>query len=159
MADDTPHFNAPPTPAPVIKTEEPAKPSIFSSTPATKPVTDTKPNPDTAAAKLRAFEDKYLGKKAVRSKDGHVEKGYGSPFKAMTPEQHAEHAALEKLVEAEAKVDEANIELSTAKAALESAKAAVVEAKKVSDAAAIEAKKAADEEAREAKADAAAPAA
>lgn len=141
MADETilPH----PTPAPA-----PAS-SIFSSG-AAKPA-DAKA--DTAAAKLRAFEDKHLGRKAMRNKEGHVEKGYGSPFKAMTSEQHAEHAALEKLVEAEAKVDAANVELSAAKAAHETAKAAVTEATKVSDKAAADAKKAADEEA---KADAAA---
>ncbi len=104
--------------------------------------------PDTAAAKLRAFEDKHLGRKAMRNKDGVVEKGFGSPFKAMSPELLAEHAALEKLVEAEAKVDEANIELSAAKVAHDSAKAAVVEATKAADAAAAEAKRIADEEAK-----------
>jgi hypothetical protein len=148
MADtDTPHFNAPPAPAPEFK--KPDAPSAFAS----KPATDIKPDPTTAVARLRAFEDKHLGRKAIRSKDGHVERGYGSPFKAMTPEQHAEHAALEKLVEAEAKVDHANAKLSAAKTELETAKVAAVEAGKVSEAAAVEAKKVADEEA---KADAAA---
>jgi hypothetical protein len=143
MADDTlPH----PTPAP-----EPAKQSIFSGgNIAAKP--DEK-SLDTATTKLRAFEDKHLGRKAMRNKEGHVEKGYGSPFKAMTPEQLAEHAALEKLVEAEAKVDAANVELSAAKAAVEVAKVNAAAAAKVSDAAAAEAKKIADEDA---KADAAA---
>jgi len=139
MADDTAH------PSPLA-----TSPS-YNPTPPTKPVTpvvDTKSDPNTGAAKLRAFEDKHLGRKAMRNKEGHVEKGYGSPFKAMTPEQHAEHASLEKLVEAEAKVDAANVELSAAKVAHETAKAAVVEAKKVSDAAAAEAKKVADEEAK-----------
>lgn len=145
MPDDTQH------PAP-----EPSKPSFLSSgldTTLTTKLTGGPAEPDTAAKKLRAFEDKHLGRKAVRNKEGVVEKGYGSPFKAMTPEQHAEHAALEKLVEAEAKVDAANAELSAAKVAHEAAKQAAVDAAKVSDAAAAEAKRIADEEA---KADAAA---
>ena len=142
MADDT-----------ALPHPEPVKTNIFSSAPASKPAEKAT---DTAAAKLRAFEDKHLGRKAMRNKDGVVEKGFGSPFKALSPELLAEHAALEKLVEAEANVDEANIELSAAKVAHEAAKAAVVEATKAADAAAVEAKKVADEEAKEAKADAAA---
>jgi hypothetical protein len=148
MADENlPHPT--PTPAPAYT------PPTFGSKPATPPA-DTKPDLSTAAAKLRAFEDKHLGRRAMRNMDGHVERGYGSPFKALSPELLAEHSALEKLVEAEAKVDHANAKLSAAKTSLEAAKAAVVEATKVSDAAALEAKKAADEEAKEAKADAAA---
>jgi hypothetical protein len=126
---------------PAVKTNEPVKPGTFSGYGA-------KPATDTGTAKLRAFEDKHLGRKAMRNKEGHVEKGYGSPFKAMTPEQHAEHASLEKLVEAEAEVDAANVKLSAAKSAVEAAKAAVVEATKVSDKAAADAKKVADEEAK-----------
>jgi hypothetical protein len=142
MADETLPHPAPAYTAPVIKPEEPATKKDWISGAGTKPATDT------GAAKLRAFEDKHLGRKAMRNKEGHVERGYGSTFKAMTPEQHAEHAALEKLVEAEAKVDEANVALSAAKVAVEAAKAAVVEATKVSDKAAADAKKAADEEAK-----------
>ncbi len=142
MADDT-----------TLPHPAPATSSMLGGLGASKPAEKA---PDTAAAKLRAFEDKHLGRKAMRNKDGVVEKGFGSPFKAMSPELLAEHAALEKLVEAEAKVDEANIELSAAKVAHEAAKAALVEATKAADAAAAEAKKIADEEAKEAKADAAA---
>lgn len=109
-----------------------------------------KPAADTTSGKsrLRAFEDKHLGRKAVRNMQGQVERGYGSPYKRLSPELLAEHTALEKLVDAEAAVDDANAALSAAKSAVETAKADVVTASKAADAAAVEAKKVADEEAR-----------
>jgi hypothetical protein len=70
----------------------------------------------TAHQRLRAFEDEHIGEDAVRNKHGHIEKGFGSKFKDMSPERHAEYAALEKIVAAEDKVNAANAALSTAQA-------------------------------------------
>jgi|KBSMisStandDraft_5_1062788.scaffolds.fasta_scaffold207592_2 transcription initiation factor TFIIIB Brf1 subunit/transcription initiation factor TFIIB len=103
----------------------------------------------TAKDKLRGFEDAHFGKNAVRIR-GHIEKGYGSPFKDMPAEKHAEYAALEKLVEAEAKVDEANAALSAAKSNHDTALAALALATKASETAAAEARKQADEDAKDA---------
>jgi multidrug efflux pump subunit AcrA (membrane-fusion protein) len=110
--------------------------------------------PGQARAKLRAFEDANLGKRAVRSNFGHVERGFGSPFKAMIPEKHAEYAALEKLVEAEDNIDKANADLSNAKVAHDTALANLAVASKKSDEAAAVAKKADAEDAAAAAEDA-----
>jgi hypothetical protein len=77
----------------------------------------------TARDQLRAFEDEHIGKDAVRNKQGHVERGFGSKFKTldMDPSWHDRYVVLEKMVEAEDKVNAANIALSTAKAAYDSA--------------------------------------
>lgn len=97
----------------------------------------------TAAARLREFEDKHLGKRAVRI-NGRVERGSGSPFQAMTDEKRAEYAALEKLVEAEQKLVEANAALSAAQVAHAEAETNLEQAAKVAD------EKAAEVEAAEA---------
>jgi hypothetical protein len=75
----------------------------------------------TAAQRLREFEDLTVGKDAIRSKDGHIERGFGSKFKLMTDEQHARYAALEKLVAAEDKVAAANVAVADAKVAYDAA--------------------------------------
>ena len=88
---------------------------ISTPSPAPEPVSTVIPEP-VAQEKLRAFEDEHIGKDAVRIR-GNIERGYGSKFKDMPPEKHAEYAALERLVEAEQKVIEANAALSTAQVA------------------------------------------
>lgn len=97
MADDTtlPH----PAPASGIFSSGAAKPAE------TAPVT--------AAAKLRAFEDKTFGKDAPRI-NGELERGVGSPYSRMTVEQKAHHASLENLVKAEKAVADASHELADA---------------------------------------------
>jgi len=106
--------------------DKPADKPFFSKAPAA---------PVTAKDKLRAFEDKHLGKDVPRI-DGKVERGHGSPFKAMKPEQHVEYAALEKLVDAEQKLADATAALETAKADLEIAKTQAANAAKAAKAAA-----------------------
>lgn len=88
--------------------------------------------PDTAAAKLRAFEDKHLGKDATRI-NGEVERGVGSRFKAMTPEQHAEYAALEALVKAETDIADSSAKLDKAKQDHEAALKKLADAQKASE--------------------------
>lgn len=82
--------------------------------------------PVSAAARLRAFEDATFGDDAVRL-HGHVEKGFGSKFKAMKPEQHRHYAALEKLVAAEHKLAESHTALIDAEKAHEAALAEAAE--------------------------------
>lgn len=65
------------------------------------------PAPPTATERLRAFEDAHFGKNAVRL-HGRVERGFGSPFKAMLPEKHQHYAALEKLVVTEQALSDAH---------------------------------------------------
>lgn len=72
--------------------------------------------PVAAKARLRAFEDDVLGKDAGRI-NGEVERGVGSPFAAMTPQQKAHHAALEQLVAAENGMADASAKLASAEAA------------------------------------------
>jgi len=61
---------------------------------------------ETAAAKLRAFEDDVFGKDVPRI-NGAIERGVGSAFAKMTDHQKAHHAALENLVAAEKAVADA----------------------------------------------------
>lgn len=77
-----------------------------------------------AAARLRAFEDEKLGADAVRIND-RIERGYGSPFAAMTDEDKARYAAFERLVETERKLADAHAALIAADAAHEAAEAAI----------------------------------
>lgn len=74
----------------------------------------------TAPDRLRAFEDAHFGKTAVRL-HGRVERGFGSPFKAMLPEKHQHYAALEKLVTTEQALSDARGALLAAEAAHETA--------------------------------------
>lgn len=76
--------------------------------------------PPSAADRLRAFEDVHLGKDAVRL-HGRIERGFGSPFKAMLPEKHQHYAALEKLVTTEQALSDARGTLLAAEAAHEAA--------------------------------------
>lgn len=75
------------------------------------------PEPSMSAReRLRAFEDEVLGTDAIRI-EGHVERGHGSRFKAMTPEQHAQYTVLEALIAAEKKIADASADLAMAEAA------------------------------------------
>jgi hypothetical protein len=133
---DKPFVSQPLTPAaPIV---EPVKPAINPATPDA--------GHDTAAKRLRAFEDKHFGKRAVRL-NGRIERGYGSPFKEMTPERQAEYASIESLVEAEQNLDAANAVLSKAKSDYDIAETNVKAATKVSEARAAEAKKVESEDA------------
>lgn len=76
----------------------------------------------TAKQKLRAFEDETFGKDCVRI-SGEVERGFGSPFKKMTPEEARRHAALEHLVAAEKKLMDATAAVDAANLAHDDAKA------------------------------------
>lgn len=78
--------------------------------------------PASAAQRLRAFEDEHLGPNAVRI-GGHVEKGHGSAFKALSPAHHGHYAALEKLVDAETKLGAATSAQAQAQAAYDAARA------------------------------------
>ena len=76
----------------------------------------------TAKQKLRAFEDATFGKDCVRI-SGEIERGYGSPFKKMSPEHARHHAALEHLVAAEKHLSDATAAVVAANAAHDAAKA------------------------------------
>jgi hypothetical protein len=100
-----------PAPEPVVAETKPADP-------VTSPFKPFTPHaPVTAKDRLRAFEDKNFGKDVPRI-GGAIERGHGSPFKAMPAEKQAEYAAIEKIVEAEQKVADASAELETSKANL-----------------------------------------
>jgi hypothetical protein len=91
----------------------------------------------TAHQRLRAFEDRHLGEDAVRI-NGAIERGHGSLFAIkMTeaPELRRQHAAIERLIEAEKKLGEAEGTLSVAQSEHATAKAAVDEATKATEAA------------------------
>lgn len=110
MADETSPFIAPgmKTADPVVLVDKP------------DPVEEA---PQTASARLRAFEDEVFGPDAVRI-NGHIERGVGSHFqnpKKMTAEQRAHHAALERLVKTEAKVADASAALAKAESDHEAA--------------------------------------
>lgn len=78
---------------------------------------------DAAADRVRAFEDKHLGKDAVRI-GGRIERGSGSPFAAMSDEKKRQYAALEKLVAAEQKLADAHAAVIQAETDHEAALAA-----------------------------------
>lgn len=109
------------------------------------------PEPDTAASRLRAFEDDRFGEDAVRINDK-IERGYGSPFAAMSDADKLHYTALERLVVAEQKVTDANAALMAAQMAYDTAVANVDAAIKVADDAKAKAEK--QEADRQARADA-----
>lgn len=96
-------------------------------------VSETSAEPMTAAARIRAFEDEHLGTECVRI-GGKVERGYGSPFAAMSDDDKAQYAALEKLAVAEQKLADAHAALIAAETDHQAALDAV-EPKPASDAA------------------------
>ena len=118
MADEILNPNPPaPVPAPLPPPANPftgAAPSdpspMFVGPKEDPPLHD----PDTAAARLRAFEDEHLGKDAVRLAGDRVERGSGSLYQRMTPEQRKAHAALEKTAETEQKLADARAALAIA---------------------------------------------
>jgi hypothetical protein len=113
MADDTSHPSPLATSPAYTPAPEPAKPGgIFSGSIAAKPAEKA---PVTAADKLRAFEDKHLGKDCSRI-SGEIERGVGSPYAGMKPHLKAHHASLENLVKAEKAVADASADLEAAKA-------------------------------------------
>ena len=123
-------------PAPEVHADPPHDPFM-----APEPVVEEK---TTAVMRLREFEDKHFGKSAVRI-NGRIERGYGSQFKQMPAELQAEYAALEKLVEAEQKLEDATTAVFTAKVARDAAEADVERAAMVADQKAAEAAEAADQ--------------
>lgn len=100
-----------------------AEPTTFSGfKPATAPAPE--PEPESTVDRLRAFEDRILGKDHVRHA-GKVEKGHGSPFSGLSPEHKAHHAALEALIAAESEHKAASTAEDAAHAKLEAAIAKV----------------------------------
>ena len=86
-------------------------------------VLEEHPDPETAAVRLRAFEDETLGVDAPRI-SGQIEKGHGSFFKTKLIEaQRIHHAKLEHLVTAEKALADSHAALMAAEAAHEKAKA------------------------------------
>lgn len=81
-------------------------------------------DPQSASARLRAFEDERFGPEAVRI-EGKVERGHGSPFAVMSDEDKARYAALERLVETEQALADAHAALIAAQEAHEAAEAAI----------------------------------
>lgn len=118
-----------------------------------EPVVETPPV--TAKSRLRAFEDDAIGEDAVRISD-QIERGSGSLYQTvLTPEQRAQHAALEKLVEAEQRVADTSAALATAQIAHDQAVKYVETCEAVSKNADAERKrKASEAEARREKRDA-----
>lgn len=80
--------------------------------------------PLNAGQRLRAFEDEVFGKDVPRI-NGQIERGHGSMFARLTPEQKIHHVALERLVKTEAKVADASADLAKAEADHAAAMAAV----------------------------------
>ncbi len=113
LADAEAHID-PPAPAPAAEETKAVEPEVR-----TEPEVD----PNDPQTRLRAFEDRVLGEDVVRI-DGKVERGIGSKFSLMDDVKKAEHAALERLIEAEQKMvkimgqlDAAKTELATAQEA------------------------------------------
>lgn len=77
-----------------------------------------------AHEQLRAFEDRHFGKDVPRY-DGKVERGHGSRYQRLDASARAEHAALERLVEAEEYVQKATRELFVAQERHAAAKVSV----------------------------------
>jgi hypothetical protein len=88
---------------------------------------------DLGHVRMRAFEDTHFGKDAVRI-NGHIERGHGSRFNDLHPVHRREHAAIERLIEAEKKLSEAEGALSTAQTGHDEAKLAVDRAARASEA-------------------------
>lgn len=68
-----------------------------------------------AIERLRAFEDKVMGKKVPRV-NGAVERGHGSKHAQLEDHHKAHHAALERLVDLEDEVMKLTASLNQAKA-------------------------------------------
>lgn len=77
-----------------------------------------------AAARLRSFEDDYFGKDETRIA-GSVQRGHGSRFAQMPPDIKAHYLALELAVEAEHAVSEARSALVGLEQKAETAEARV----------------------------------
>ena len=107
MAEDTTTTSLNPHPTPAFV----PPPAPIAPAPAPAPAAKA---PVTAADKLREFEDKTFGKDAPRI-NGELERGVGSPYSRMTPEQKRHYESLEHLVKAEKKVADASAELDAAK--------------------------------------------
>lgn len=82
--------------------------------------------PASAAQRMRAFEDEHLGAEAPRI-DGKIERGHGSLFSRLSPDQRARHAKIEHLAHAEDKVAQAAEKLSEAQVGHAQAVAALEE--------------------------------
>lgn len=97
-----------------VATAKPAEMPKVQPAPVAEPVA-APAEPEDAQQRLRDFEDKNVGVDAVRV-EGKIERGIGSKFSLMSEEQRAEHAALERLVEAEQNLLRATAALAEAKA-------------------------------------------
>lgn len=76
--------------------------------------------PASTPNRLRAFEDKVLGKDHMRH-DHQPEKGVGSPFSLLHSNDRAHHAALENLIAVEKEHAEAEAHMGAVHAKLEAA--------------------------------------
>lgn len=95
--------------------------------------TDTPEPQGSAVDRLRAFEDKHFGEKAVRI-NGRIERGSGSPYQMAHPAVREQHARIEKLIEAEQKLAVAHTALIQADTEHEQAEQAIAAAEKDLDA-------------------------
>lgn len=85
-----------------------------------------------AVDRLRAFEDKHFGEKAVRI-NGRIERGSGSPYQMAHPSVREQHQRLERLIASEQKLAEAHAALMAADEAHEQAERDVAEAEQAVD--------------------------
>lgn len=76
--------------------------------------------PASTADRLRAFEDKVLGKDTSRPHGG-IEKGIGSPFSSLDDKHKAHHAALAALMVVEEEAQKAAALAADAEAKLDAA--------------------------------------
>lgn len=134
-ADDSPGANLIKTPEQLrAEADQPiadsGRPVDDAAPAADHPAPAEPPAPLSAAERLRAFEDAEVGKDAVRI-GGRIERGYGSPFAALSAEKKRQYAALGKLVAAEQKLADAHAALIQAEA---DHQAALAEAEPMPDA-------------------------
>lgn len=78
----------------------------------TEPAEPTEPA-DRAHQRLRAFEDEHLGEDVPRI-SGKIERGHGSKYQRLSDDEKAEHAALERLMQAEKDMQDATAALEIA---------------------------------------------
>jgi len=123
MADETQPIPTPTEPAitpPQVESPPPMTINPFAPMadshpdPVVEPASDPV-DPNTATAKLKAFEDTHLGEDIPRI-NGEIELGVGSRFANLKPHQKAHHAALEQMIKAEAAVADASAALAVAQA-------------------------------------------
>lgn len=88
--------------------------------------------PQTAAVRMREFEDEVFGKDVTRI-SGQVERGHGSLYSRLTHEQQHHHTALEHLVKTEKRVADASVELAKAETEHASAEKAAEAASEAAD--------------------------